>query len=222
MDWGNAFVRSKTLSPTGEVTHVEMELHLDGDFKKTKKKITWLTEPKSADTLPLVDVRLFDYDYLITKKTLEKDDDVADFVTPVTEFPVDAYSDTNVLSLRKGDIIQFERKGYYIYDGEVVVDGRKTVEFVRIPDGKAAGIASKATVPDAASASAQPKPKSAGGAKAWGKSSTVKAPVATSPPLDSKTNTASASMYTVAPIYGDEAISGLNDLQMYKVKKVNE
>ena len=43
----------------------------------------------------------------------------------------------------KGETIQFERKGYFIFDG--VVEGRW--EFIRIPDGKAASLASKATLP---------------------------------------------------------------------------
>ncbi|KDQ17871.1 hypothetical protein BOTBODRAFT_29174 [Botryobasidium botryosum FD-172 SS1] len=218
MDWGNAFVRSRDVSPSGEVTHIEMELHLEGDFKKTKKKITWLSEPKpDSATPPLVDVRLLDYDYLITKKTLEKDDDVADFVTPVTEFPTDAFSDTNVLDLKKGDIIQFERKGYYIYDGEVEADGKKTREFVKIPDGKAAGIASKAPVPDASAAAS--KAKSAGG-KAWGKGGPAKAQQSEAAPKADATP--ESTMYSVRPVYGDQVLmaSDLDDIKMYKVREV--
>ena len=138
MDWGNAIVRSKTVNEAGVVTAIEMELHLDGDFRKTKKKITWLAQPDGAHGL--VDVTLLDHDYLITKKKLEENDDVKDFVTPVSEFRDEARADANVADLKKGDIIQFERKGYYIFDG--VVDGRH--EFIHIPDGRAASIASKA------------------------------------------------------------------------------
>ncbi|KAF8623582.1 hypothetical protein AX15_006348 [Amanita polypyramis BW_CC] len=139
MDWGNAIVRSKTTDTSGQVVSVEMDLHLEGDFRKTKKKITWLAAPTTNH--PLISVRLLDYDYLISKKKLEENDDVADYVTPVTEFKDDAQADANVQILKKGDIIQFERKGYYIYDGSVD-DG--VMEFIRIPDGRAANIASKA------------------------------------------------------------------------------
>ncbi|KAG6883535.1 hypothetical protein C0993_005631 [Termitomyces sp. T159_Od127] len=140
MDWGNAIVRSKTVDASGVVTAIEMELNLEGDFRKTKKKITWLSQSTSAN--PLAPVTLLDYDYLITKKKLEEGDDVADFITPVTEFREEAVADANVKDLKKGDIIQFERKGYYIYDGEV--DSVK--EFILIPDGRAASIASKAAL----------------------------------------------------------------------------
>ncbi|ESK81806.1 glutamyl-trna synthetase [Moniliophthora roreri MCA 2997] len=145
MDWGNAFVRSKAIDGNGQVTSVEMDLHLEGDFKKTKKKITWLAQPTSDH--PLIPVTLLDYDYLITKKKLEENDNVKDFITPVTEFREAALADANVKDLKKGDYLQFERKGYFIYDGENKEDGK--LEFIRIPDGKAAGLASKAGAPTA-------------------------------------------------------------------------
>jgi glutamyl-tRNA synthetase len=148
MDWGNAIVRSKTTDGAGTITSLTMELNLDGDFRKTKK-ITWLAQ--STDAHPLVNATLIDYDYLITKKKLEEADDLKDFVTPVTEFRQDALVDANVRELKPGDIIQFERRGYYIFDR--VADGirnsgaqqERTWEFIHIPDGRAAGLASKAS-----------------------------------------------------------------------------
>ncbi|KAF8911025.1 glutamate-tRNA ligase [Gymnopilus junonius] len=148
MDWGNAIVRSKEVNSSGTVTSITMDLNLQGDFRKTKKKITWLAQPTSGHLLP--SVTLVDFDYLITKKKLEENDNVANFVAPVTEFKEFAFADSNVLELKKGDIIQFERKGYYIYDNEV--NGGR--EFFKIPDGRAAGIASKAGLPAAPVASA--------------------------------------------------------------------
>ncbi|KAH7107645.1 glutamyl-tRNA synthetase [Auriculariales sp. MPI-PUGE-AT-0066] len=136
MDWGNAFVRKKSLGPDGAITSIEMELFLEGDFKKTKKKITWLAAPVEK----LEPVRLLDHDYLITKKVLEENDDFATYVTPKTEFIVDAWTDGNVKQLKKGDIMQFERKGYYIYDGDA--SGHR--DFICIPDGRAKSVASKA------------------------------------------------------------------------------
>ena len=137
MDWGNAIVQSKEVDASGTIVSLTMGLNLNGDFRKTEKKITWLAQP--TPDYPLPSVVLVDFDYLITKKKLEDDDNVTDFATPVSEFKESAYADANVLDLQKGDIIQFERKGYYIYDNEV--DGIR--EFFKIPDGRAAGIASK-------------------------------------------------------------------------------
>lgn len=144
MDWGNAIVRSKSLDSSGKVVSIEMDLHLEGDFKKTEKKITWLAQPSSEH--PLIPVTLLDYDYLITKKKLEENDSIKDFITPVTEFKELALADANVRDLNKGDYLQLERKGYFIFDAENKEDGR--LEFIRIPDGKAANLASKASQPD--------------------------------------------------------------------------
>jgi hypothetical protein len=49
--------------PDGQVTALTGQLHLAGDFKKTRLKLTWL-----ADVPELVPLTLTDFDYLITKK----------------------------------------------------------------------------------------------------------------------------------------------------------
>lgn len=191
MDWGNAIVRSKTVDASGVVTGITMSLNLSGDFRKTKKKITWLAQPTPAHAL--VEATLLDHDYLITKKKLEENDDVQDFVTPVTEFREEALADANVKELKKGDIIQFERKGYYIFDGEV--EGR--LEFIHIPDGRQASLASKAGAP----ATNAPVVKE------------EKAKAGVDIPVDTK-------MYKVARVYGDDDVTPQADTKMYKVKNV--
>ncbi|KAF9438245.1 hypothetical protein BGZ76_009076 [Entomortierella beljakovae] len=153
MDWGNTFIRSIEKNKEGIVTGIAAELHLEGDFKKTKKKLTWL-----ADGPELVKVELMDYDYLITKKKLEEDDAFEDFLTPVSEFKTEAVADGNVAELNKGDIIQFERKGYYIVDEAATSGG--AARLILIPDGKAASTSSKtAPVPQAGAKDAKKKGK---------------------------------------------------------------
>lgn len=127
MNWGNAFVRSKSSSP---VTTMDLELHLDGDVKKTEKKVTWL----SVDGQNLVSVELVDFDFLITKDKLEEDDNVEDFLNPKTEFRVEAFADENVAGLKADAIIQLERKGYYRVD-KAHAPGQPAVLF-NIPTGK--------------------------------------------------------------------------------------
>jgi glutamyl-tRNA synthetase len=109
-------------------------MHLEGDFKKTKKKLTWL----SPDPAPLINVVLHDYDYLITKKKLEEEDSLEGVLTPVTEFVTQAIGDANLARIKKGDIIQLERKGFYICDR-----AEAPLKLIAIPDGKAKSIASK-------------------------------------------------------------------------------
>lgn len=194
MDWGNAIIRSKTTGPSGDVTSLTMDLHLEGDFRKTKKKITWLAQPSKDH--PLVDVTLLDYDYLITKKKLEETDDVKDFVTPVSEFREEAFADANVSTLTKGDIIQFERKGYFIFDG-TAEDGK--LEFIRIPDGRAANLASKAGKPSVV---------------------TVEAPVPALKTTADAGPVPSSTMYKVAKIY--ELVKPVSTTNMYTVSNVYE
>ena len=208
MDWGNAFIRSKTTDPSGKVTAIEMELNLGGDFRKTKKKITWLSAPTS--THPLVDTTLLDYDYLITKKKLEENDDVKDYVTTESEFREEAYADANVRDLKKGDIIQFERKGYYIFDGPAE---NGSLQFIHIPDGRAASIASKAGTPAVATGTATPAVPIGPGKGAALKEGKSTVASGSDTPVDTK-------MYPVKNIYGDEAISTPADTKMYKVTNV--
>lgn len=140
MDWGNVIFDGPIVRDDhGTVVQMEARMHLDGDFKKTEKKLTWL----SADPNPLVPVTLHDYDYLITKKKMEEEDKLEDFLTPVTEFITMAVGDSNLASLRKGDIVQLERKGYYICDATVEESADKTVHMIYIPDGKTKSLASK-------------------------------------------------------------------------------
>ncbi|ODN81138.1 glutamate-tRNA ligase [Cryptococcus amylolentus CBS 6039] len=159
MDWGNAFVSKKNLTASGDVASLELNLHLAGDFKKTSKKVTWLAAPTAEK--PLIPVVLIDYDYLITKKKLEEDDDLNEIINPKTEYRTRALASREVEGLKKWDIIQFERKGFYICQGTKDAEGR--MEFGFIPDGRAATVALKATP-------AVEKPKVAGAAKgSWGK-----------------------------------------------------
>lgn len=144
MDWGNAFVREivRSTSTPSVVTSITLELNLTGDFKKTKKKVTWLSNT------PTIPVTLLDYDYLIFKKKLEDGDNVEDFLTPDTEFRTPAIADINIRRVKKGDVIQFERKGYFIVDKafgeESAIGGEKdALELILIPDGRAAGVAIK-------------------------------------------------------------------------------
>ncbi|CCH44342.1 glutamyl-tRNA synthetase [Wickerhamomyces ciferrii] len=128
MDWGNVIV-TKLVKEGDHVKSIEVKLNLDGDFRKTKHKVTWL-----ADTEDKVEVDLVDFDHLITKDKLDEGDDFENFLTPKTEFHTAGVADVNVKSFKVGDIIQFERKGYYRLDKQA--ENGKPAVFFTIPDGK--------------------------------------------------------------------------------------
>lgn len=130
MDWGNVII-NKIHKEGDVVKSIDADLHLEGDFRKTEKKVTWL-----ANTNDKVEVELIDFDHLITKDKLDEGDNFEDFITPDTEFKSRAFADVNVRDLKKGDVIQFERKGYYRVDKDLAED--KELVFFTIPDGKTA------------------------------------------------------------------------------------
>ncbi|KAK2756402.1 hypothetical protein FQN54_005294 [Arachnomyces sp. PD_36] len=133
MNWGNAFVRKIIKSASSDiVTELELELHLEGDFKKTEKKITWLSEKGQT----LTPVELFDFDFLISKDSLQDEDNLEDFLNPKTEFKEEAVADCNVAELTADTIIQFERKGYYRVDRAYDSDSGKPAILFNIPTGK--------------------------------------------------------------------------------------
>ena len=119
MGWGNAIVRKldrqegdDSKSGSGVVTGAQLDLHLEGDFKKTEKKITWL----AADGGELVPAELWEFSHLLTKDTLDKDDELDDFLAPVTAVMTEAVCDANLAQLKEGDFLQLERKGYFRVD----------------------------------------------------------------------------------------------------------
>ncbi|KAK3328279.1 tRNA synthetases class I, catalytic domain-containing protein [Cercophora scortea] len=137
MAWGNAFVRE--IGSGEAIPTLTCELNLKGDVKSTEKKVTWLAS-KGQELVP---AELWDFDYLITKDVLGEDDNMEDFLTPVTETMEDAWCDEATKELKKDDIIQLERRGYYRVDkglgnwkdGEEGAKGKRLVLFA-IPTGK--------------------------------------------------------------------------------------
>ena len=130
MQWGNAFVRS--IDAGEPIPSITCELNLQGDVRATEKKVTWLSE-RGQDLVP---AELWEFDYLITKDKLEEDDDLEQFLNPVTATMEEALCDENVTRYKHDDIIQLERRGYYRVDkGYNEGDEKKIVLFL-IPTGK--------------------------------------------------------------------------------------
>ncbi|KAI9090509.1 tRNA synthetases class I, catalytic domain-containing protein [Phlyctochytrium arcticum] len=226
MDWGNVVVKNiEWAEDKASIKQIEITLNLDGDFKKTKKKLTWLSRAASPslETKP-VDLVLHDYDYLITKKKMEDEDEIKDFVTPVTEFKTEAIGDANLRKLKKGDFLQLERKGYYICDKEWnEAKPEEPIHLIYIPDGKTASLISKAdqAAPEAAAKGAKGRDgreskKQAKKKEAAEKKSAmydVKSTYNDMLPVDVD---ASSKMYKVESVYGVE------DAEVKKDKKKKE
>lgn len=121
IDWGNCIFTN--------VKENKAKLHLEGDFKTTKKKLTWVADED------LVELELRDYDYLITCKKLEEGMNLDDYINPRSLEISYALGETAMKNLKVGDSIQLQRKGYFKVDA---IDGNKMI-LVKIPDGSAKG-----------------------------------------------------------------------------------
>ena len=131
MSWGNAIVRAIEKGADGKVTGLSGELHLAGDVKKTKKKLTWLADTPDN----LVDMELIDLDFLLLKDKIEEEDDVKQILNYNSILPHAAKGEAAMRTVKKGEIIQVERRGFYICDVPYV-RAAAPMKFFFVPDGK--------------------------------------------------------------------------------------
>ena len=144
MNWGNAIVRKIEYESTGDkadikdgvgslgnVKYIEFDLHLEGDFKITKKKVTWLSTDQD-----LVKIELHTFDHLLSKDKLTEEEEGKweDFLTAKSDIVETGVADCNVADVKVDDFIQFDRKGFYRCDKQVTKDSVGV--FFKIPTGK--------------------------------------------------------------------------------------
>lgn len=128
MDWCNAFVKDIKRPSAGALpTDATIVLHPEGDVKKTKFKFTWVPESERSVVLTLNE-----YDHLLTKAKPDPDETLDDIIAPVSRYTQEALGEEALSVLKKGDIVQLERRGYYIVDNDT---GDKKV-LIYIPDGR--------------------------------------------------------------------------------------
>lgn len=130
MDWGNCVITCIKKNPAGEVESLVGRLNLEGSVKTTKLKLTWL-----PDTEELVELTLVHFGYLITKKKLDEGENFEEFVNENSRNEFIALGDPNMRSIKKGEVLQLERKGFYICDEPYGGIGNPMVLF-DIPDGR--------------------------------------------------------------------------------------
>ncbi|XP_026233806.1 bifunctional glutamate/proline--tRNA ligase isoform X2 [Anabas testudineus] len=113
INWGNLIITKINKGADGKVVSLEARLNLDNkDYKKTTK-ITWLTDTNSAPLLPTICIT---YQPLISKAVITKDDDFKDYINKNSKFEEKMLGDPCLKNLKKGDIIQLQRRGFYICD----------------------------------------------------------------------------------------------------------
>ncbi|PRP84447.1 hypothetical protein PROFUN_08032 [Planoprotostelium fungivorum] len=129
MDWGNAIIEK--IEKEGEKVVLKGRLNLSGDIKSTSKKLTWLSD--ISDLVPAVLVR---YDHLLkVKKLLETDVEwLETCINQDSKHDTPALADPSLRTLKKGDRLQLNRRGYFIVD-EPYVRASNPMVLIEIPDG---------------------------------------------------------------------------------------
>ncbi|KAG9336815.1 hypothetical protein JZ751_003163 [Albula glossodonta] len=113
INWGNIIISKINKDGSGAITSLEGRLNLENtDYKKTTK-ITWLADTPRAPVTPTICVT---YQHLISKPVLGKDDDFKDYINRNSKVEEKMVGDPSLKDLKKGDIIQLQRRGFYICD----------------------------------------------------------------------------------------------------------
>lgn len=136
INWGNLLV-TKIHSSDGKITSVDASLNLDNkDYKKTIK-LTWLCKLPETDYPPTFCVY---FEHIINKAVLTKDEDFKNYICHETRSEVAMRGDPEMKSLKKGDVIQLQRRGFFKVDNAYAISSEfsnveQPIVLFFIPDG---------------------------------------------------------------------------------------
>ncbi|CDW61250.1 Bifunctional aminoacyl-tRNA synthetase-like prote in [Trichuris trichiura] len=113
VNWGNIVITDVTRSVDGNVTSVKARLNLENTNYKNTLKFTWLAEAEDAEMVPVVASR---FDNVISKAQLGKNEDFKDYVCYDSRHNFEMLGEAAMRNIQKGDIVQLQRKGFFICD----------------------------------------------------------------------------------------------------------
>eukprot|EP00057_Strongylocentrotus_purpuratus_P020733 XP_011675207.1 PREDICTED: bifunctional glutamate/proline--tRNA ligase isoform X2 [Strongylocentrotus purpuratus] len=137
INWGNLNIKKIVKASDGKVQSVEAEFDADNKNFKNTIKVTWLGETEKA---PFIEAVMIHYDNIITKGILGKDEDFKDYVNKKSREDTSIIGDPELASVKKGEIVQIQRKGFFICDQAYEPQSRHTSRatpciLINIPDG---------------------------------------------------------------------------------------
>lgn len=142
MKWGNCTI-TKKIEENGHIHLFGNIDEADKDFKGTAK-VTWICD----DPNTTMNITIFEFDHLITEPKIEEDTKVEDIVNKNSKISYNAIAEGSLRTLQKGDIFQFERRGFYFVDQLQLAGKPMVVHFV--PDGKTKSMSAVSHAIDAA------------------------------------------------------------------------
>lgn len=108
---GCVVIDSVEAAADGSVKRLVGHRNPAGDVKAPKRKIHWLAQCPHT-----VKARIFEFDYLITKKKIEDGEDFKDFLNPNTVAETEVLCAPGLRMLKENDCLQLLRRGYYRVD----------------------------------------------------------------------------------------------------------
>ncbi|KRX12921.1 Bifunctional glutamate/proline--tRNA ligase, partial [Trichinella nelsoni] len=114
INWGNAIVK-KVVRTSGKVTSAELQLCLENTNFKNTLKLTWLCEEDKREK-HLIPIIASHFDNVISKAILGKDEDFKKFICRDSRHDFEMVGEWAMCQINKGDIVQLQRKGFYICD----------------------------------------------------------------------------------------------------------
>nr|XP_036673239.1 bifunctional glutamate/proline--tRNA ligase [Drosophila suzukii] len=169
INWGNILIKKVNKDASGSITSVDAALNLENkDFKKTLK-LTWLAVEDDASAYPPTFCVYFDN--IISKAVLGKDEDFKQFIGHKTRDEVEMLGDPELKKLKKGDIIQLQRRGFFKVDNAYAPPSGFTsvpspIVLFSIPDGHTKDVPTsglKINAPDAKTAKKASSPVKSSG-----------------------------------------------------------
>ena len=139
MKWGVVkLTKVEINTDDGNKSVFEGEFLPGRDIRTAKRKLTWLAvdESESVRKSSTTKCIITEFDNLISKDKLEEGEDFKDFVNPHTMASSEVIGDAGLKSLKRNEVIQLERRGYFRVDQPYISDSKPLALFM-IPDGKA-------------------------------------------------------------------------------------
>lgn len=135
MELGNAVVTGINRE-FGLVTSVSADFKPDDRDYKGTKKMTWLADCPEEKQVPVICIEFGD---LITVKYVPKEDGIEGLARSVnndSKRTFDLIGASSLASVQQGDIIQINRRGFWVVDQAPHTDLNQPAVLIQIPDGK--------------------------------------------------------------------------------------
>ncbi|KRZ12640.1 Bifunctional glutamate/proline--tRNA ligase [Trichinella zimbabwensis] len=139
INWGNAIVKKVVRTSGKVVTSATLQLCLENTNFKNTLKLTWLCEENKREK-QLIPIIASHFDNVISKSILGKDEDFKKFICRDSRHDFEMVGEWAMCQINKGDIVQLQRKGFYICDQPYSVSSPYTglpspLILFNIPDG---------------------------------------------------------------------------------------